>query len=143
VAQKLSRAFLVIVIIGLGLAVYHGYDEATAFNGPGSEVCNLNAKISCEGVFESGLTSLAGVPFYVLGLIWFPVVLILGLYLSGWGRGPISNPALLLLILMVGNIFTVYLWYLELHVLGIICPICVSMYVSNYTLTGLAAWAMR
>lgn len=39
---------------------------------------------------------------------------------------------------MIGNIFTIYLWYLELGVIGIICPVCVSMYVINYAMTALA-----
>jgi len=36
---------------------------------------------------------------------------------------------------MVGNVFTVYLWYLELAVIHIICPLCVSLYAVNYALT--------
>jgi uncharacterized membrane protein len=64
------------------------------------------------------------------------------MYLTGWGKGTLSNPMIVLLVLMIGNIFTIYLWYIELHVLGIICPICASMYVANYALTGLAAVAL-
>jgi uncharacterized membrane protein len=143
VAQRLSKAFLILVIIGLALAVYHAYDEITAFTGFGSQVCNFKKTISCESVFESGLTSLAGIPFYVLGLVWFPLLLILAAYFTGWGKGAISYPTLLLPVLMIGNVFTIYLWYLEIGVLGIICPICVSMYVVNYGLTGMAAAALR
>ncbi len=36
---------------------------------------------------------------------------------------------------MIGNIFTAYLWYLELVVIRIICPLCVSLYAVNYALT--------
>lgn len=36
---------------------------------------------------------------------------------------------------MLGNVFTGYLWYLELAVIHIICPLCVSLYVVNYSLT--------
>lgn len=86
-------------------------------------------------MFQSGHTSLFGIPFYVLGLVWFPLVLILGFASTRFGRVPLAGEILLPL-LMVGNIFTAYLWYLELAVIGIVCPLCVSLYVVNYALTG-------
>ena len=51
----------------------------------------------------------------------------------------IVNSEILIPILMIGNIFTVYLWYLELGVIGAICPSCVSLYAINYALTGIVA----
>lgn len=54
------------------------------------------------------------------------------------GSNGILNGVILLPFLMIGNIFTIYLWYLELGVIGIICPVCVSMYVINYAMTALA-----
>lgn len=117
--------------------MYHAYDELTAYTAPGTGACNITQKVSCSGVFESHLTSIYGVPLYVLGLVWFPLILVFVGFLSGWGRKAIANGSLLLLVLMVGNIFTVYLWYLEIDVIGIICPVCVSLYVINYVLTAL------
>jgi uncharacterized membrane protein len=40
-------------------------------------------------------------------------------------------------ILMVGNVFTLYLWYLELGVIHALCPVCVSLYVLNYLMTAI------
>jgi uncharacterized membrane protein len=41
--------------------------------------------------------------------------------------------------LMVGNIFTLYPWYIEIRILGgTYCPVCVSLYVINYILTFVA-----
>ena len=77
-----------------------------------------------------------GIPFYVLGLVWFPVVLVLGVVFGKAGRSPL-NAVILLPFLMIGNIFTVYLWYLELGVIGAICPSCVSLYAINYALTAI------
>jgi uncharacterized membrane protein len=50
--------------------------------------------------------------------------------------------SVLMLFLMIGNLFTVYLWYLELGVIHLICPVCVSLYVVNYALTGVVLWAI-
>jgi uncharacterized membrane protein len=98
--------------------------------------CNINSQISCAGVYQSGHTSIFGIPFYALGLAWFPLVLILGLATSKLGKDPM-NGEILLPVLMVGNVFTAYLWYLEISVIGIICPLCVGCYAVNYALTAL------
>ncbi|MDH2900769.1 MAG: vitamin K epoxide reductase family protein [archaeon] len=129
-------AFISFSVIGIAVAVYHSYEELTTSFG---SFCNINSKVSCVGVFESGHTSLFGVPFYVLGLVWFPVTLVLAiLTLERAGTKSMLNGLILLPFLMVGNIFTIYLWYVELGVIGIICPVCVSLYVVNYVMTGLA-----
>lgn len=128
--EKLSLAFLVVAAAGIGLAVYVTNEYLTQnFNS-----CNINQFLSCGGVYQSGYTSLFGIPFYLMGLAWFPVVFVLGLWTSKFGKRSV-NGEILLPILMVGNIFTAYLWYLELAAIHIICPLCVSLYGVNYTLT--------
>ncbi len=42
-------------------------------------------------------------------------------------------------LLMVGNLFTPHLWYLESAVIHAYCPVCISLYVLNYAMTALAA----
>jgi uncharacterized membrane protein len=129
-----SKAYLILSVAGIADAIYHAYDELTyTFNS-----CNINSKLSCGGVFESGHTSIFGVPFYVTGLIWFPLALAIGLYFTQVKRTDI-NGKVLVPFLMIGNLFTIYLWYVELGVIGIICPVCVSLYIINYVMTGLAA----
>ncbi|MGI0086010.1 MAG: vitamin K epoxide reductase family protein [Nitrososphaerales archaeon] len=134
-----AKAYLALSGLGVAIAIYHSYDELTA----SFSSCNVSSKISCGGVFESGHTSLFGVPFYVLGLVWFPLVLVLGIVAAQRvGSSQVLNGGILLTFLMIGNIFTIYLWYLELVVIGIVCPVCVSLYLINYALTGLALWAL-
>jgi uncharacterized membrane protein len=132
-----ATAFIVLSIAGIGDAIYHSYEELTEHFG---SFCNINSKVSCTGVFESGHTAVFGVPFFVLGLIWFPLALMLGiLTFERLETKTMLNGLIMLPFLMIGNIFTIYLWYVELGVIGIICPVCVSLYVVNYALTGLAA----
>ena len=128
--EKLSAAYLVVAAAGIGLAVYVTNEYLTQnFNS-----CNINAVFSCGGVYQSGYTSLFGIPFYLMGLVWFPVAFTLGLLTSRFGKRPV-NSEILLPALMVGNIFTAYLWYLELAVIHIVCPLCVTLYAVNYALT--------
>jgi uncharacterized membrane protein len=128
--EKLTGSYLVVAAAGIGLAIYVTIDYLTQnFNS-----CNINQVFNCGGVYQSGHTSLFGIPFYVMGLAWFPAVFAIGLLTSRFGKRPV-NSEILLPILMLGNIFTAYLWYLELAVIHIICPLCVSLYVVNYALT--------
>ncbi len=128
-------AFISLSAVGIADAIYHSVEEITqSFNS-----CNINSQVSCGSVFESGHTSLFGVPFYVLGLIWFPLALVLGiLTLEHAGNRSMLNGYILFPFLMIGNLFTIYLWYIELGVIGAICPVCVSLYAINYAMTGVA-----
>jgi uncharacterized membrane protein len=146
--DRLSRAFVALSIVGLAIAIYHGYDEATAYTGPGSNACSVfsgaSPFLSCTSVFASGYATLPphanGLPLYVLGLAWFPLMALLG---ARFGRREGGlNAEVMFPLLMVGNIFTLYLWYVELAVIHALCPICVGMYLVNYAMTGLALKAL-
>ncbi len=131
--ERLSAAYLTVAAAGIGLAIYTAYEYLTLnFNS-----CNINQYITCAGVYQSGYTSLFGIPFYVTGLVWFPAVFAIGLGTSKLGKRSV-NSEILLPLLMIGNVFTIYLWYLELAVIHLICPLCVSLYLVNYALTAIA-----
>jgi uncharacterized membrane protein len=131
--KKIPAAFLIAAVIGVGVAIYTAYEYIT---GQFSSACTISSSISCAGVAASGHTSLFGIPFWSTGLVWFPLLLVLGLITSKFGARAV-NSEILLPILMIGNAFTIYLWYLELAVIHIICPFCVSLYIVNYFLTGI------
>ena len=130
--ERLTEAYLIVSIAGIGIAIYTAFEYLTQ----NLSTCNINPQISCGGVFQSGHTSLFGIPFYATGLVWFPAVLAIGAITSKLGK-TLVNSEILLPLLMVGNVFTAYLWYLELAVIHIICPLCVSLYAVNYALTGI------
>ena len=133
--DKLTQIYLIISGVGIGDALYTAYEYTTQ----DFTSCNISATFSCGGVFASGHTSILGIPFYILGLIWFPLLFALGLVTTKLGRVPI-NSEIILPLLMIGNVFTAYLWYLELVVIHIICPLCLSLYIVNYSLTGLVLY---
>jgi len=130
--RRLGSLFVGLAVIGAFLAFYDAYDEVTE----NFSSCTVSSIISCATVFRSGYTSIFGVPFYALGLIWFPAMAAIGLILV-WRGGSVGSPFMPPL-LMVGNVFTVYLWYLEIFVIRAYCPVCISMYVVNYLMTALA-----
>jgi len=99
--------------------------------------CSLTKAFSCAAVFSSGYTTVLGVEFWVYGVVWFPVCLVLGLWVIE--RDGVPSASILAPFLMIGNIFTIYPWYIEITLLrGVYCLVCVSLYCTNYLMTAVA-----
>jgi uncharacterized membrane protein len=126
-----SRAFIALAVMGIAVAVYHAYGEIT-FTALGS--CSFNNIFSCRAVFSSGYTTVLGVDFWVYGVVWFPACVLVGLWAIRRYGTPIGS--VVAPFLMIGNIFTLYPWYIEFKLLGgVYCLVCISLYCINYLLT--------
>jgi uncharacterized membrane protein len=129
--------FLIVALAGIGDSSYQAWEYLTQnFNS-----CSIQNTIwSCGGVaawanlhpISLGVLS---IPYWATGVVWFPLSLIVGVLAFRYFAEVILIP-----FLMIGNIFTVYLWYLELDVIHLICPVCLSLYLINYALTGISIW---
>jgi uncharacterized membrane protein len=119
--------------MGIATAIYHGYGEITfTLNS-----CSLTKAISCGAVFAGGYTTVLGISFWVYGVVWFPVCLVFGLWVIRRDGGP--SASVLVPFLMIGNIFTLYPWYIEITLLnGKYCPVCISLYLMNYLMTAVS-----
>jgi uncharacterized membrane protein len=133
--EKLSAAYLIIAGAGIGLALYVAYDYLTQH----FTSCYINSFVNCGRVYASGHTSLFGIQFWETGLVWFPLAFAIGLVTSRQAK-TLVNSEILLPLLMLGNVFTLYLWYLELAVIHEVCPLCVGLYALNYALTAIVLY---
>jgi uncharacterized membrane protein len=130
-------------VMGIADALYHAYGELTfTLNS-----CNLSATLSCTSVFNSGYTTFppagmvpglpVGISFWVYGVVWFPLCLVYGVWVIRRHVSPAGS--VMAPFLMIGNIFTLYPWFIEIRLLnGHYCPVCISLYVINYVLTFVA-----
>ena len=143
--DRRSRAFIALSVNGIAIAFYHAYGEITfTLNS-----CSLSAALNCQAVFASGYTTFPpagsipgfpGIAFWVYGVVWFPLCVVMGLWSIRKYGG--LNRSVLVPFLMVGNIFTLYPWDIEIQILGgVFCPVCVSMYFVNYALTVISLTA--
>jgi len=133
-----SRAFIALSVMGIAVAAYHAYGELTY----SLSSCSFNSKFSCALVLGSPYTKVLGIQFWVYGVAWFPVCLLVGLWAIRRYGSPIGS--VMVPFLMIGNIFTLYPWYIEITLLqGEYCLVCISMYVINYVMTfvALTAWS--
>ena len=120
--MKLSVPFLVVAALGIVGAFYHAWNE-NAFT--------TNYSV----VSFSPYASLLGIPYWVFGVVWFPLVFVVVLWTSKLGRAGLSKE--LLILLTVGNLFTGYLWYLDFLVVKAFTILYAALYATNYVLTAL------
>lgn len=128
--MNLSKPFVLVAFVGVLEAIYHASNE-------GAFVTNVFA------VSYSPYASLLGIPYWSLGLVWFPFVLVVSLWATRVTRE--SLPLALLALLTVGNLFTVYLWYLDFDVVRSFTAVYAALYFTNYLLTALVvgnSWSM-
>jgi uncharacterized membrane protein len=119
--------------MGIAIAFYHAYDEITFTFG----ACYISPGLNCGTVLGSGYTTFLNVQFWVYGVVWFPVCLLVGLWVIRRHGSPLGS--ILVPFLMIGNIFTLVPWNIEIRILGgEYCPVCITMYVVNYLLTFIA-----
>ena len=122
VSRNLAWAFIAVSVGGVILAVYHAWSEK-AFT------------TNTFAVKYAPYASFYGVPYWLFGVVWFPLVLIVGLWSTNLGRTKLNIQ--LLAFLTVGNLFTGYLWYLDIIVIKVFTLTYAALYFTNYALTGL------
>jgi len=128
VASQLSKIFIFFSAVGVGLAFYHAWLEH-AFT---------------TNIFEvtyAPYASFYGVPYWLLGVTWFPLVLLVGVWSTKFGRVELRKEPMILLTL--GNLVTVYFWYLDIIVVKALTLVYVSLYAINYILTALVVLQHR
>jgi vitamin-K-epoxide reductase (warfarin-sensitive) len=123
-------AILGILVSSLALKVH--YDD------PGKEPCSINDKWDCGVVNHSPYAMFHGVPVAILGIAGYLLIAVLGF---------MRQRALLLLAVLVGLGFALWLTNIEAHVLEVYCLYCVISQGIIAILTVLAliwlAWPRR
>ena len=120
--MKASFLFVFLSGVGVAEAFYHAWLE-NAFT--------TNYSL----VNFAPYASLDGIPYWVLGVVWYPIVLVVGLWATRFCRTSLRS--WLLILLSVGNITTAYFWYLDSMIVHAYDPLYVELYITNYALTGL------
>jgi uncharacterized membrane protein len=95
-------------------------------------ICDFNGQFSCSTVSESSYAKIMGIPISVLGLIgygFFTIVPLFFLLKFDFKRihKKLSNIFVVkgyFLLSIISLIFSLYLTYLELRTINVICPFC-------------------
>ena len=120
--MRSAPIFVLLSAIGVFEAFYHAWLE-NAFT------------TAWSSVPFAPYASFFGLPDWAFGVVWIPLVLVAGAWWTRLGRAPL--PSRLLILLTVGNLFTGYLWFVDLLVIQSFNAAYVGLYATNYALTGL------
>jgi uncharacterized membrane protein/protein-disulfide isomerase len=94
--------------------------------------CDINETVSCEAVLESPYATVRGVPVAAGGVIWSALVLLIAA--TGLRRDDTDAYAAaagyIFVLATIGLSAVLYLGYASFFVIGKMCPLCMTMYVS-------------
>lgn len=112
--KKLYGYIKILASIGLLLSVYLMWQQLFR---PAFQPCYVNSFINCDAVISGPVAKTFGIPTPLYGLVGYIVILIASL---------IQHKKLLLTMVSFGLAFCLYLGYVELFQLRVICPVCIS-----------------
>jgi len=124
--HKLFFFIKILSIIGIGLAVFLLWEQMFR---PAFQPCNINATINCDAVISGEVAKTLGIPTPLYGLIGYIVIFI---------AATLQKKKLLLGMASFGLLFCLWIAYIELFQLHVICPACVACQIIMLTVFSLA-----
>jgi uncharacterized membrane protein len=114
---KLYFWIKVLAIFGLMLGSYLMYEQITM---PAWTPCTINATVNCDAVIKGEVSKTLGIPTPIYGLVGYAMILLGAI---------IKSKKLVLSMAAFGLVFCMYIAYVELFMLHVICPVCIGCQV--------------
>lgn len=130
---RVSYAIIALALLGMGVSAYLLYEHYYA-----PIVCLGSG---CAIVDQSPYSEIFGVPLSGIGFLSY--VTILGLAVGTLRTGSSLSVLVIYGLALSGTIFSVYLTYLEVEVIGALCNWCVTSAVVLAVILVLAFWELR
>jgi protein-disulfide isomerase/uncharacterized membrane protein len=142
--ESAARFSSTILLIGLGLlglagSAYSLYLKAALDANPSYKaLCDVSSGVSCSAVNASRYASLFGVPLGSYGVVFYAMVVFLGVISPRLRKRSFADSSLV--VALWGLLFSAYLFIVSKFLVGALCPTCVAIYLVNVALFA-AAWA--
>ena len=131
---KYARPLIVaLALLALGASIAALYVHYRIIKDPTyTSFCDINTTVSCEAVLESPYATVRGVPVAAGGVIWSTLVLLIAA--TGLRRDNAdaysAAAGYIFVLATIGLSAVLYLGYASFFVIGKMCPLCMTMYVS-------------
>jgi len=136
ISKRLMWAVAILSICGLAVsAVSLQRHYATSK----SEFCDIGETLNCDIVNRSEYSSILGIPVALIGILGYAALAVLATVY----RERVEAPSLLFCASGAGLIFALYLTYVEGHILGVWCILCLislALIMTTTVLSGLIWW---
>jgi vitamin-K-epoxide reductase (warfarin-sensitive) len=130
-SDRLSWVIVLVALVGIVLSAVSLVDH---YKKSPSEFCDIDQTFNCDIVNRSMYSKLFGVPVAAIGLVGY----ILLLALSRFNREKKLYSAVLILGSLIGLGFSIYLTYIEVHLLATYCVLCLGSLACILLITILA-----
>ncbi len=108
-------------VIGITLALFLLWER---YAKPSFQPCNINATINCNAVISGEVADTLGIPTPLIGLIGYIVILFAAFK---------KKAKLVLAMSTFGLAFCLYIAFIELFQLRVVCPVCVACQLDMIT----------
>ncbi|MFH1099038.1 MAG: vitamin K epoxide reductase family protein [Candidatus Uhrbacteria bacterium] len=139
--RPLFTAIAIMAAVGVFVSVYGLWQH---YAPAGSSFCNISAIISCDFVNQSAWSEIAGIPVAAIGIFGYLAIFALALA-ARWES--LANQRLLAALLLglgsLGLVLQLIFTYIELAIIGAICPICIASQIIIFVIAVIAFIAWR
>lgn len=111
--KNLYLALKCLAAVGIILALFLLWEQL--FH-PTFKPCSINSTINCDAVINGAVAKTLGIPTPLYGLIGYIVILLSAIY---------RKKKLLLGVATFGLLFCLWIAYIEIIKLHVICPVCI------------------
>jgi vitamin-K-epoxide reductase (warfarin-sensitive) len=130
-----SRLFLFIALLAVVGVAVSSVSLAQHYGTSKTAFCDFGDSFNCDIVNRSSYSSIMGIPVALIGVLGYLALLVLTtLY-----RAKPDTPIILLPAGIGGLAFALYLTYIEAHVLGVWCILCLSSLFVIFCITLLSS----
>lgn len=118
--KRLRQIIIVLAIIGLLVSIYMTIYKLTS----NDAMCIGSS--GCSEVNSSRYSEINGIPVALLGVVGYAVILVLLFLETRPGFFQQNGIMLLFGVSLIGFLFTLYLIYVEVALIGAYCPFCLA-----------------
>ncbi len=111
------KTIKILSIAGIFLALYLFYSYLIR---PSFQPCSISATINCDAVIKGSVSKTLGIPTALYGLVGYIIILFSAMF---------KKTKLLFGMATFGVLFCLRITYVELFVIKVICPICLTCQV--------------
>jgi vitamin-K-epoxide reductase (warfarin-sensitive) len=116
------RLLVAIAFVALGGVAISSVSLYHHFNKSKTSFCDINETFNCDLVNRSTYSAFLGVPVALIGIMGYLLILALATVY----REKAETPVMLTVVSAAGLGFALYLAYIEAHVLGAWCILCLT-----------------
>lgn len=111
---KIYKWVKILAVVGLVLGAYLMWQQVSR---PAWQPCSINATINCDAVISGPVAKTLGIPTPLYGLIGYALILF---------GAMTKRKKLVLGMAGFGLLFCLYIAFVELYILRVLCPVCIG-----------------